>query len=142
MPSVAGDQVVGGSLHSALHDAVVGMAALNHVLEPTRLNDDCGVPQCPESLGRPFLGPTELAYKNPGNFLKNEGRQAQLETSPESQFENEALVAWEVQTGDYDIGIEDDSHVREEPTSARYSSTRPATSSGLTPFSLARSSPY
>ena len=47
-----------------------------------------------------------------------------------------------VQTWDDGVGIEDDSHGREELTSARYSSTRPATSSGPMPLSLALSSPY
>ena len=73
--------------------------------KPAGFNDGGPVPQRPENLGRAFLGPIELASEHPGNLLQNEGVQAQLEPSPESQFENEALVSWEVQTGDYDVGI-------------------------------------
>ena len=46
MPPVAGDHVVGGSLHSALQDAVVGVAALDRLREPPpRINDGGGIPK-------------------------------------------------------------------------------------------------
>ena len=60
MPPVAGHQVVGGSLHSAVQDAVVGMTALDHLREPTGFNDGGGVLNGLECLGRAFLVPVKL----------------------------------------------------------------------------------
>lgn len=80
------------------------MAALDHLREPTRFNDSSGIPQHPESLGRAFPGPTELAQENPETSSKMKGT-GTTRTAPESQSEDEALIAWEVQTGEYDVGI-------------------------------------
>ena len=44
MPPVAGHQVVGGNLHNALQDAIVGVAALDRLRDPTGFNDGSASP--------------------------------------------------------------------------------------------------
>ena len=83
MTPVPSHQVVSESLHSALQDAVVRVAALEHLREPAGFDDDGSISQHTESLGRAFLCPFELAHKHPGNLFRDERGQAQIKPPPE-----------------------------------------------------------
>ncbi len=137
MTPVAGDEVVCGGLGGALQNTIGGVTALDDFRHSTGLNERGGIPQNADCLRRPFLVPTELARQDVEGLLQDKVGQVQLETTPPSEIENEALVSGKVQSGDEDVRIEDYPHAPAGPTSARYSSTSGATSSTPMPCFLA-----
>ena len=97
MPFIAGDQIIGGSLHRTRQDKVIGLITGDHRPYPSRLDDGRCSSKHPESLGGLIRAPHELSHQNAADLIQDKGGEVRLEPAPPGEIEKTALVTGEVQ---------------------------------------------